>query len=139
MNINNFSIRNCTKVSDARDMLFNEAQSHCKLIKGQVELVKLVSGIALKLYNKGLRPTVYHVDIKFDSYGFASSLVLDTIIAENKSHRCFKTSFSTGVAYHITNLLAELSSQPCDGNIDDTLLEYKPIGLLYSKKKVDNT
>jgi hypothetical protein len=131
---NTFSIASFSTPQAATKELFHEAVRVCQTIDDQVELSLTTTGVALRLYNKDKRPTVYHVQVKTNRYGHADNLTLDTIVAENRpAHECLKTSFSCHMAIHIINLLTRLSKQPCDGSKKDTLAIYKPMGLLYWK------
>lgn len=129
-----FTIPNFTSLAEARDLLAEEASKRCALQTNKVELGKLFNGLSLRLHNKGIRPTVYSVEIITDPHGKVSRLVIDTIIAENKDHETLKTSFSHGQASHIINLLVRLSKQPCNGDAEDTNANFIPLGLLYSKR-----
>ncbi len=131
MTMTTFSIPIATKPLMATDLLADEAKKRCRLISNKVVLSKTTTGLSLSLHNKGMRPTVYSVEVKPDRYGFADNIVLDTIIAENKTHQCLKVTWRHHQAIHIINLLASLSEQECDGSRDETLTKYEPLGLLY--------
>jgi hypothetical protein len=132
---NAFSITYLSTPQVAAKELFEEAIRVCQTVDDQVELSLTTTGVALKLYNKDKRPTVYHVEVKSDKYSKADKLTLDTIVAENRpKHECLKVTFSCSMAVHIVNLLSRLSNQPCDGSKKDTLEVYRPMGLLYWKE-----
>jgi fructose-specific phosphotransferase system component IIB len=91
------------------------------------------NGVAIRLHNKDVRPTVYHIVPKVDRYGDVASLVIDTIINEKKDvHKTLKKS--TIHVNFLVNLTKELMAQGCDGSRKETLKNYQPMGLLYQKR-----
>lgn len=91
------------------------------------------NGVVIRLHNKDVRPTVYHIEQKVDRYGEVTSLVLDTIINEKKgTHQTLKKS--TIHVNFLVNVAKELMAQGCDGSRKETLKNYQPMGLLYQKR-----
>ncbi len=138
-NDNFFEIPFASSLEEAKTLLIKEAKSTITLVDNKVILGVTYSGITLSLHNKNKRPTVYCVEINIDSYGQACSLTIDTIICEVKEHTMLKNTFSHSQAGHIINLLKKLSEQECDGNKQDTLKQYAPIGLLYRKINIEES
>lgn len=91
------------------------------------------NGVVIRLHNKDVRPTVYHIEQKVDRYGEVTSLVIDTIINEKKgTHQSLKKT--TNQVDLLVNVAKELIAQGCDGSRKETLKNYQPIGLLYQKR-----
>jgi hypothetical protein len=136
-NDNIFKIPFASTLEEAKALLIKEVKSAITLVDNKVILGVTYSGITLSLHNKNKRPTVYYVEINIDHYGKADSLTIDTIICEVKEHSMLKNTFAHSQAGHVVNLLKQLSEQDCDGNKQDTLKQYEPIGLLYRKASTD--
>lgn len=125
-----FQIPPHCSLSGARVLFLEEVNKKCRLVTDKVEVNATTDGISLKLYNEGIRPTVYHVIINMDKYLEATSLTIETIYYK-KDHTSLKTSFSIKEAQHIVNLLETLSRQPCDGSKELTLKRFTPLGMMY--------
>ncbi len=91
-------------------------------------------GLAITLHNEGMRPTVYHVEIKPN--GCFYDYVIDTIIRSKPEHESLKMRFNSanGNALKVAATIARLLAQDCDGTKKGTLGKYIPIGLLYCNK-----
>jgi hypothetical protein len=134
MSSSQLSLSRFTTFKEAHEALYNEAVSICTQIKDKIEIVATTGGIALRLYNKNKRPTVYSTTLHTDKYGHICKVEIDTIVAENSpEHDSLKTSFHAEHASHIINILVRLSEQKCNGSKKKTLEVYTPMGLLYWK------
>tara|TARA_R110001583_G_scaffold174017_5_gene328250 strand:+ start:126 stop:542 length:417 start_codon:yes stop_codon:yes gene_type:complete len=91
-------------------------------------------GLAVRLHNLGLRPTVYTVDFSCSKYGTLSGIVIDTIVRENKSHETLKIVFGVGHIDSFINTITRLARQACDGDAVETGESFERIGLLYKKR-----
>ncbi len=104
-----------------------------------IKVAMTTSGLSLTLFNKGLRPTVYSVELD-SSAPFFCSAMLDTL-SMRQEHRGLKKKYSISIKTltrfnnnALTESLIELALQPCDGSEEDTNANFTPIGLLYDKK-----
>jgi hypothetical protein len=125
-------------VCEVNNILTKQAKEKLSLSQS-VQLGGLTNGgLVLTLHNKEQRPTVYTVEIKTDKLGGPSSLVLDTIYVGNKSngkqHKAIKEVQPLKYGNVIINTLKELSEQFADGEQDNTLSNFKRLGLFYIPK-----
>ncbi|CAH6990025.1 hypothetical protein VCHA53O466_140133 [Vibrio chagasii] len=92
--------------------------------------------IIITLHNKGERPTRYTAQVRTCQWGNLQDVVIDTIINKKApEHQMLKVKWNLPKQQHnAVNVLNRLIAQDCDGSVEETNLNYKPIGLLYTNR-----
>jgi hypothetical protein len=92
-------------------------------------------GVLLTLHVAGKRPTVYHAKVLTNDKGFANTVSIETLsCADEGTHIRLTKKYTITSLYKFINKFIELSMQKATGTKEDTLKNFKNIGLLYIVK-----
>jgi hypothetical protein len=92
-------------------------------------------GVLVRLHNSGkVRPTTYTLEMD----RLTGTMVLDTIIRKNENHIGIKVSYGSNGLSRALSKMKELGEQESDGSPENTEKYFRPVGLLYWDKAMDN-
>ena len=90
-------------------------------------------GVLVTLHNSGgLRPTRYEL-----MANRTGNFTLDTLICKNKDHMCLEVQYDSNSKQVAIDHLEKLAQQPHEGSEEETAKKYRPLGLLYWDKAMD--